>query len=190
MHIRISMFQNKTEWHRIARASAVRSCCRASTHLYTSTPTFARNCLRTPRHIFAEMRPDPTDSKDELEAAFKRIAEYLEQHADRIFGRDKLVPCLAHRGKQCPAAWADIPMDGARRPLTVSCAGTVCLPWSQFSNHQGLAHMTTESWLVWSIEQRKLQLDAVFHEHSEMVPLEVFCVAMGEGYVIISLAKQ
>ena len=76
----------------------------------------------------------------------------------------------------------------SERPLTIAIAGTVCLGWTPFGTRQGLAHSSTESWLLWIHEMRMQGFDIIFHENSSEFPVELFEKGLGKGkYLIITI---
>ena len=103
-------------------------------------------------HVFADVRdrlpqtlekrvqqltPAAGASKEERARAHKAIRNVLCEESAQ-FTRDLRSPCLAHPGMDCPIAWSDPEdMPPSRRPLTLACAGPVCLPWCSNGTRQG-----------------------------------------------------
>ena len=148
--------------------------------------------IRLPKEASDELdklRPDPKAPLAERVDAFVEMHKYLESNAEAFFGRTRVCPCLVHKGSNCPLGWQDVSDEHGTRPLTLSCAGTVCLPWSPYAKREGLGHMSTESWLIWVLEQKQLGMDLIAHENSEFFPLRLLTAALGRGYLIVSLAK-
>lgn len=98
--------------------------------------------------------------------------------------------CLTHVGCRCSIAWSkpsrstsaaldigDADHNGPH-PITINISGPVCLTWTPSGSRQGRSHMSTEPWLLWSLEMQQLHYDVVFLENSSLMPPGEFASQM------------
>lgn len=127
----------------------------------------------------AHMRPSPSAPLKERVAAFAKMCNYLDTLKHDIFSRHTLAPCMRHPGQACPIAWRDdetVPT--SRRALTMNISGPVCLPWTSFGRSEGLGHMATEAFLIWSREVEMQAFDFCLMENSPRFPPALFADRM------------
>ena len=104
-----------------------------------------------------------------------------------VFRKGCLAPCMRHPGSKCPLMWKSPSGECSRRPVTMSIAGPVCLPWCKFGNEEGLAHHSLEPLLIWKSSMEVMGYDFVLFENSPKHPKHLWSKHMEKHSHVVSL---
>jgi len=127
-------------------------------------------------------QPRPSTLRRDDDCSIEVVAHTLEH-----FTRSAMAPCKIHTGCMCPVNWKDANLRAGSRPLTMNVSGPVCLPWSQYGRAEGLAHMATEPWLIWSKDMEEQRFDMTVLENSPRFPVPIFREPMEKHSTVLAV---
>lgn len=135
------------------------------------------------KHI-ASLRPAKDDSRDDREASYGAMRDFLVKNKKALFGRDKMSSnCIKHPGSSCRLSWQDPDgIDELSRPLTCCVAGTPCRPFSNMSIAQKLGHSDMEAFYLWVTDASTQSYDFVMLENSDLFMESLFTDGLGNDF--------
>ena len=125
-------------------------------------------------------RPSDGATLQESAKCYDDMEAFLHQHSADCFGpSSKSTGCRRHPGQSCPVSWqhdSDVPV--SQRPIVASMGGPMCVPFTQHGLKRGFADPNTESYHIWSLQQRYDEFDIIQLENDCHFPKQQFANQM------------